>query len=524
MPDNHVDVAIIGGGITGLSAAWFLQEQAWEAEAPLSYAVLESSDRWGGKLYTETVDGYGSGPFVVEGGPDSYITTKPWAWQLTGKLDLQDEALGTNDAQRKTYVLNKGKPTPLPDGVMLIVPTRFTPFALSPLISPWGKLRMGMDLFIPRQKDGRDETLADFIRRRLGQEALDKIAEPLMSGIYNAEAEKQSVLATFPRFREIEAQHGSLIRGMLAAKRSGAKRTGANGASANGASPDVQGTAPTAARPPSAFVSYKPGMERLVERLLEDLDGDLRLNTAVLSISRNFEGYDLTTSEGNLHATAVILAVPAYVAADIIRNLAPQSAEKLRQIRYVSTGTISLAYRRDEIGHPLDGFGIVIPRSERRRINAITWTSTKFKQRAPDEAVLLRVFFGGSRTPQMFDKADEELEAVVRDELREIMGITAEPLFRRIYRWPRANPQYDVDHLQRVEAIEAGLPPGILVSGSPYRGIGIPDCVHQAEQSSRSVFQFISEFGSGKAAERQGGVDQFRTPNSQFPHPTSEVQ
>ncbi|MEJ2754164.1 MAG: protoporphyrinogen oxidase, partial [Chloroflexota bacterium] len=270
-------------------------------------------------------------------------------------------------------------------------------------------------------------------------------------------------------------------------------------------------TAPTAARPPSAFVSYKAGMERLVERLLEDLDGDLRLNTAVLSISRNFEGYDLTTSEGNLHATAVILAVPAYVAADIIRNLAPQSAEKLRQIRYVSTGTISLAYRRDEIGHPLDGFGIVIPRSERRRINAITWTSTKFKQRAPDEAVLLRVFFGGSRTPQMFDKADEELEAVVRDELREIMGITAEPLFRRIYRWPRANPQYDVDHLQRVDAIEAGLPLGILVSGSPYRGIGIPDCVHQAEQSSRSVFQFISEW--------RGSI-----PHSEFPIPTSDIR
>jgi len=519
LPDNHVDVAIIGGGITGLSAAWFLQERAREAGDPLTYALLESSGRWGGKLYTETVDGYGSGPFVVEGGPDSYITTKPWAWQLTGKLDLQDEALGTNDAQRKTFVLNKGKPTPLPDGVMLIVPTRFTPFAVSPLISPWGKLRMGMDLFIPRQKDGRDETLADFIRRRLGQEALDKIAEPLMSGIYNAEAEKQSVLATFPRFREIEAQHGSLIRGMLSAKRNGAKsragkQVSANGASANGASPNGHGPAPTASRPPSAFVSYKPGMERLVERLLEDLEGDLRLNTAVLSISRGYEGYDITTSEGNLHATAVILAVPAYVAADIIRKLAPQSADKLRQIRYVSTGTISLAYRRDEIGHPLDGFGIVIPRSERRRINAITWTSTKFKHRAPDEAVLLRVFFGGSRTPQMFDKSDEELEAIVRDELQEIMGITAEPLFRRIYRWSRANPQYDVNHLQRVEAIEAGLPPGILVSGSPYRGIGIPDCVHQAEESSLAVFQFVSESESGRVAELQVGKVAASNPKS----------
>ena len=208
MTDQHTDVAIIGGGITGLGAAWFLQQADQDAD----YVLLESSDRWGGKIKTENVDGFEEGPFIVEAGPDSYITTKPWAWQLTGKLGLQENALGTNDARRKTFVLSKGKPTPLPDGVMLIVPTKMTPFALSPLISPLGKLRMGMDLFIPRIKDGRDETLAEFVRRRLGNEALDKIAEPLMSGIYNAEAEKQSVLATFPRFRDIESKYGlSLI-------------------------------------------------------------------------------------------------------------------------------------------------------------------------------------------------------------------------------------------------------------------------------------------------------------------------
>lgn len=502
MSVQHVDVAIIGGGITGLSAAWFLQQQAQEARRPLSYAVLESGDRWGGKIVTETVEGSGGEPFIVEGGPDSFITTKPWAWQLTGRLGLQEDVLGTNDAQRKTYVLHKGKPTPLPDGVMLIVPTQFTPFALSPLISPLGKLRMGLDLFIPRLEDGRDETLAEFIRRRLGQEALDKIAEPLMSGIYNAEAEKQSVLATFPRFRDIEKKHGSLIRGMLAAKR------------ARGRSPSANGQEPSAgARPPSAFVSYRPGMECLVDRLLEDLQGDLRLNTAVYSITRAFEGYDLTTSGGNLRATAVILTVPAYVAADLVQTLAPDTADKLRRIRYVSTGTISLAYRRAEIDHPLDGFGIVIPRSERRRVNAITWTSTKFNHRAPEDGVLLRVFFGGSRTPEMFDKADDVLETAVREELRALMGIEAEPLFRRIYRWPRANPQYDVNHLRLVEAIEATLPPGILVSGSPYRGIGIPDCVHQAEQSSNAVFQFVTDAES-KSAELQGGDSPLRKPQT----------
>jgi len=396
---------------------------------------------------------------------------------------MGETVLGTNDAQRKIFVLHKGSPTPLPDGVMLIVPTEFTPFALSPLISPWGKLRMGLDLFIPPLKDGRDETLADFIRRRLGQEALDKIAEPLMSGIYNAEAEKQSVLATFPRFREIEAQHGSLIRGMLAAKRGRRQAP-----SANGRAPG------SSTRPPSAFVSYKPGMETLVEALLDDLQGDLRLNTAVSAVAQLPDGrYELALPGGTLTAAAVVLAVPAFVAAALVDSLAPGAAEQLRRIRYVSTGTLSLAYRREEIDHPLDGFGIVIPRSENRRINAITWTSTKFNHRAPEGAVLLRVFFGGSRTPEMFDKADDELEAVVRDELRQLMGIAAEPLFRRIYRWPRANPQYDVDHLQLVEAIEAALPPGLFVSGSPYRGIGIPDCVHQAEQTSQAAARFVGE-------------------------------
>ncbi|MFN2106742.1 MAG: protoporphyrinogen oxidase [Candidatus Promineifilaceae bacterium] len=484
MNNSFVDVAIVGGGIAGLSAAWFLQQ-----EAPgLSYALLESGDRWGGKIKTETVDGPGGEPFVIEGGPDSYITTKPWAWQLTQKLGMDEDVLGTNDARRKTFVLNKGKPTPLPDGVMLIVPTRFTPFALSPLISPWGKLRMGMDLFIPPLKDGRDETLAQFIERRLGREALDKIAEPLMSGIYNADAEMQSLLATFPRFRDIESQHGSLIRGMLASKRARSNGKAALSPSSNGHGPSA------AKRPPSAFVSYKSGMERLVDRLLEDLDGDLCLNTAVSGMSKTLDGrYELNIPGGILKATAVILAVPAYAAANIVQILAPEAAEELRKIRYVSTGTISLAYRRDELDHPLDGFGIVIPRSERRRINAITWSSTKFDHRAPQGTALLRVFFGGSRTPEMFDKGDEELETIVGEELRQLMGIEAEPLFHRIYRWPKANPQYDVNHLTRVAAIEEALPPGVFVSGSPYRGIGVPDCVHQGQQAGEAAELYVGE-------------------------------
>lgn len=479
---ENTHVAIVGGGVTGLSAAWYLQQEAAEKDLDVAYTLLEQSDRWGGKIATDTVAADGVAPFVVEGGPDSFITQKPWALQLARELGLDDELLPTNDAQRKVFVLNNGRPTPLPDGVMLIVPTKIMPFALSPLISPLGKLRMGMDLFIPPKTDGEDETLAEFIQRRLGTEALDKIAEPLMSGIYNAEAEKQSLLATFPRFRAIEEKHGSLIKGMLAAKqaRAEAKRR----RSQNGAGPDNGGR-----RKISTFISMKDGMHTLVEALQEQLVGDCRLETAVRSLKTAPDGgYILTLDdETTLHADAVILAVPAYVAARLVEDAAPDAAEKLDAIRYVSTGTISLAFRRDEVDHPLDGFGLVIPRSEKRAINAITWTSTKFNQRAPDGYVLVRAFFGGSRTPHMMEMDDETLAPIVRGELAELMGIDAEPIFHCIYRWMDANPQYDVGHLERVEAIENALPPGLCVTGSPYRGIGIPDCVRQAKETAVQV-------------------------------------
>ena len=218
------DVAIIGGGISGLATAYYLQRHAAQANRPFRYTLIERSPTAGGKIVTEQVNGFGDTPFIVEGGPDSFITQKPWALQLAREIGLQDRLLGTNDHMRKTFVLNKGKPTPLPDGVLLIVTTRFMPFLLSPLISLWCKLRMGLDFLVPKRQTDEDETLADFVRRRLGDEALDKIAEPLLSGIYNAEAEKQSLKATFPRFHEIEQKHGSLIRGMLASRRNGASK------------------------------------------------------------------------------------------------------------------------------------------------------------------------------------------------------------------------------------------------------------------------------------------------------------
>ncbi|MBI3959225.1 MAG: protoporphyrinogen oxidase, partial [Chloroflexi bacterium] len=386
----------------------------------------------------------------------------------------------TNDHKRKTFVLHSGRPMAMPDGVLLIVPTKFTPFALTPLISPLGKLRMGLDLLIPAKADDSDETLADFIQRRLGREALDKIAEPLLSGIYNAEAEKQSMLATFPRFREMEKQHGSLMRGMLASRQ------------ARMAAPSPNGS-----KPLPMFMSLASGMERLIDALRPRLTGDCRLKTGVQSIHRSAEGYRLELSDGAaLDAGALVLAVPTYIAAPLLAEIAPDAAAGLGRIRYVSTGTISLAYKRDEISHPLDGFGVVIPRSENRPINAITWTSTKFDRRAPSGYALLRVFFGGSRSPQMMERSDGEIERIVRDELRAILDIDAQPLFHRIFRWQNATPQYDIGHLERVAAIEAALPAGVYITGSPYRGIGIPDCIHQAQQTAENVLRSAYSVGS----------------------------
>ena len=484
-------VVIVGGGIAGLSTAWYLQKQAVEQGLDLHYTILEKSSRWGGKILTEQVDGYGDQPFIVEGGPDSFLTQKPWALQLARELGLEERLLGTNDDQRKVYVLHKGRPTPLPDGVLLIVPTKIKPFALSRLISPLGKLRMGLDLFIRPKMDGEDETLADFITRRLGREALDKIAEPLMSGIYNAEAERQSLLATFPRFRALEEKHGSLIKGMLASRKARGNHSG----------PEADKNSPK--RPLSMFVSLKDGLEEMVQVLPGKLNGDLRLETSVTEVRQLDGRLSLKLNDGRrMAADAVVLAIPAYCAAGLIKDIVPDVAAGLNAIRYVSTGTISLAFRRQDVDL-LKGFGLVIPRSEGRLINAVTMTSTKFDHRAPADHVLVRVFFGGSRRPEMMDADDDQLLTLVLSELDAVLGIDAQPLFRRIYRWRRANPQYDVGHLDRVKAIEAALPAGLYLTGSPYRGIGIPDCVYQGQQTAGQIVADLAAVADQKTEALQ---------------------
>jgi protoporphyrinogen/coproporphyrinogen III oxidase len=483
-------VVIIGGGISGLSAAYYLQRQAREAGVPLRYTLVERAERFGGKLVTDMV-----GEFVVEAGPDSILTQKPWGVQLVRELGLADQLIGTNELPRKVYFLANRRPVPMPEGMTLIVPTKLGPFLRSPLLSPLGKLRMLLDLVIPARPGDEDETLADFIRRRFGREVLLKLAEPLLAGIHNSESERQSLLATFPRLREIERQHGSLIRGMrAAARKTKDERRKTNGSVPHGSSLVV---GPSSLADRSAFVTLKGGIAALAEALVSALDGRVigGMGADALEYQPSASRpYRVRLHNGEiLDADAVILTAPAFSAADLVERLQPELAAGLRKIRYVTTGTVSLAYAKRDIGEPLDGYGLVIPRTERRRINAVTISSAKFAHRAPADAALLRVFVGGSRNPEVAELGDGPLVELARAELRDILGVRAEPLWSRIYRWPRSNPQYDVGHLARIHALEALCPAGLFLAGSAYRGVGIPDCVRQGQEVARHALAILQQ-------------------------------
>jgi len=474
-------VIIVGGGIVGLATAYYLQEESRAAGLPLTYTLLESDRTPGGKIVTEHAD-----DFVIEGGPDCFLSRKPWAADLCRRLGLGDDLMDTNDARRKVFVLNRGRLTPLPDGVMLIVPTRITPFLTSPLISWPGKVRMGLDLFIPSRHDGDDESVANFVRRRLGQEALDKIAEPLMSGIHVSDPERQSLLGTFPRFRDLELKYGSLIRGMLAARRA------------------PQPPRSSDSGPSSMFITLRQGLGQFTQSLERALTGgQVITGTRVVGLERgDGEGdhgdhpyYRVRTGDGaTSEAHAVILTTPAFVSAELVSDLAPSLADALRGIRYVSTAVITLGFRRADVAHPLDGFGFVVPRRERRKVFGCTWTSTKFHHRAPPEALLLRCFVGGPGREEVVELSDEELMALVRQELGVIMGLHAPPTLTRIFRWPKANPQYDVGHLDRVREMHAlcETQPGLFITGSAFEGVGLPDCVRQGQQAASRVFSYVS--------------------------------
>ncbi len=469
---------VIGAGIAGLSTAYYLQKvEGKDAD----YLLLEGSSHLGGKITTHAGDG-----FLVEGGPDSFLTQKRAALDLCRELGLGDQLMGSNHtATPSTYVLSKGRLHPMPEGMMLMAPTMILPVLRSRLISWPGKLRMGLEIFVGRNTTDPDESLGSFVRRRLGPEMLEKIAGPLMAGIHSGDPDSLSLRSTFPMFLELEAKHRSLVLGMM--KRKKAQSAGPHGGPASNAA---------SAGRTSMFTTLRGGVQRLPEAIAARLDPErVGLECPVESVTREGDpvqggGYRVTLRGGHsVQAENVVFATPAYITAGIIEGFDPVLASDLRKIRYVSTATVSLAFRRSEITCALNGFGFIVPKSEGRRINACSWSSTKFDHRAPEDSVLLRVFIGGAFAEDLAEQDEDSLIEIARQELSRIMGITATPILARAYRWRKSVPQYNVGHSVLIQEIEGRMAthPGLYLAGAAYHGSGIPECIQRGAETAAKI-------------------------------------
>jgi oxygen-dependent protoporphyrinogen oxidase len=479
-----MQVAIIGGGVTGLAAAHRLQEVGGK---DVSVRLIEGSDRLGGVIATDRRDG-----FVLEQGPDSMITDKPWGLALARRLGLEAELIGTNETNRRSFVVRGGELMPVPEGFQLLAPSRFGPLVGSRIFSWPGKARMAFDLFLPRREDNSDESLGSFVTRRLGREALDRMAQPMIAGIYGADPMNLSLRATLPRFLDMEREHGSVIRAMWARMRAANGKPGGgppgnppNGTAANGQGSANRGV--SGARY-GLFVSFRNGMQTLTDALEERLPaGSVLLNTVVERLERRGDRWQLRLDSGEtVDADAVILSLPAHRSARLLEPLDSRSAEILAEIPYASSATMSLCYRREDVPHPLDGFGFVVPSIEKLTLLGCTFTNVKYSHRAPEGVALLRAFLGETA---LQNRDDNELEQLVRADLRKLLGITAAPQFVVTGRHPRSMAQYAVGHLDRIAEVEERITrfPGLALAGNAYHGIGIPDCVHSAEQAAEAV-------------------------------------
>lgn len=458
------DFLVIGGGIAGLAAAYELFREGQD------FILIEENNYFGGKIKTTLKDG-----FVLEGGPDCFLSEKPQVFQIARELKFEDKIIGTNDEFKGTYILSGGKLHELPEGLMMMVPTKIVPFALSPLISWPGKIRMGMDLFIPRKTDDADESLYSFVTRRLGREALEKIAEPLIGGIHAGTPEEMSVKASFPRFVEMEKKYGSLIKGMLTAKA-------------------ISGKKPKAKNNLTYFMSFQKGMGELPENIVKTLP-DYRLFTGKKAVKISYKNgkYQTFLQNGEvIESKHVILALPAFAAANLLEGLNNDLAELLAQTGFASSATITLAYKKDDWPFKVNTFGFVVPRIEKRHLMALTYSSIKWSYRVPDDNYLLvRGFLGGANNQEDVFLPEKEMVELVLKEIKEILGVSAKPLFYEVFRWPQGMAQYKVGHLERLAKIENLIQemPGLALAGSSYRGIGVPDCIKSGREAVRNLLK-----------------------------------
>jgi oxygen-dependent protoporphyrinogen oxidase len=470
-------IAVIGGGISGLAAAHRARELAPQAQV----TIFEAGDRLGGALGTTRRDG-----FLIERSADMFTTREPWALDLCKKLGIADQLISTNTSHRRAYVVFRGQLVEVPEGFTLMSPAKIGPILQTPLLSWRGKLRLAAERFVrPRVSQG-DESLTSFATRRFGQEAYDRLIQPLIGGIYTADPTKLSLAATLPQFLEMERQHGSVIRATRVQQRQMKSKEQASGARYG------------------LFVAPRDGMQTLVDALVAALPSEaFRLQTPVDRLAPQMDGSWLVHPRGAAPEAfdGVILAVKAPAAGRLLMATSPALASDLSHIAYAGAALVILGVKRAQVTHPLQGFGFVVPAIENRRILAGSFSSIKFAGRAPDDSLLIRVFVGGALQPKLLDLDDGALEQLVREELGELIGLSGAPLFCEVARWNGAMPQYHVGHLQIVEAIEqrAQMLPNFALAGNAYRGVGIPFCIHSGEQAAERVLSSITSLARAPA-------------------------
>lgn len=481
MPANALStrrLVVVGGGITGLAAAQRLvdlRRQASPVESAIEIELVESSPQWGGVFGTEQI-----GDYTIERGADSFITNKPGAVQLAHRLGIEERLISPNPEFQRSLILHGGKTIPTPVGFNLLAPSRIWPMLTTPLLSWRGKVRLGFERFIPTQRDQTDESLASFVRRRFGQELLDRIVQPMVGGIYTADPERLSLQATLPRFLELERTYGSLIKGLRSNARQATETKQASGARYG------------------LFATPQGGMSELLDALVQSISPEVKLTKgkAVQQVSQpaGSDGFDLLLDSSEvLRADGLILALPAYVSGGLLAGIDPLLSSALQEIEYASSAILVSGHRLSDIRHPLDAFGLVIPHVESRRILAVSFLSRKFPTRAPGDRVILRTFIGGAMQPEEYARSDAEVIETALGELHDILGVRGEPEFTRLARYERAMPQYTVGHLQRVANIRerARMYPALGLAGNAFEGVGVPDCIQSGETSATAVWNTV---------------------------------
>lgn len=482
--------AIIGGGIAGLAAAYEL-EKARATDPTIEYVLFESRDRLGGSLGSQVVGGT-----VLEQGPDSFLTEKPAAAELCRELGLGDSLIPSNDAARKTWIVVKNRLVALPDGLMFLVPTKLLPTAFTPLFSLRTKMRMGLELLHPPRPSTQDESVAALVERHFGAETVDRLADPLLSGIYGGDATQLSARTVLPRLVEMEAQYGSLTRGMLAAHK---KMRAAMAAKASATGGEAKGKGPGSG-PRGIFTTLRGGLQQLVDAIVARLNPlAIRLSTPVSSIEKTAQGWIVGFAGEAQPFDAVIVASPAWAAGAMLNTVDAQLGEELLGIPYSSSITINLVYDEAKLGKLPDGFGFLVPASSGHAMLACTFAHRKFLGRTAPGKAVLRAFLGGMRNESLMSEPDKILIATVRRELSEILGariigLHIEPERVQVNRWRQAMAQYAVGHQDRMKRIQErvqGLP-GLRLAGNAYDGIGIPDCIRLGRKAARELMQVAS--------------------------------